>query len=78
MRTGKSALYARQAWNQDRTCGWTERRGWRLIEGELKWLPTGEWSYRCWHERACTECGKILDHYPRGKDCPDWKPRDDG
>jgi hypothetical protein len=76
MRFSKRALYGQARWDQVRMCGWKERRKWRVVDGELKWLPNGVWEYSCWHELACTECGKILNHYPRGSECPDWKPRE--
>lgn len=75
-RISKHAMYMRAAFPRTRTsCGWIERRKWEWHMGERVWEPTGTWGYECQHERACTECGKILNHYLPAKECPDWKPR---
>ncbi len=43
------------------------------------WWPWGKEKYRTWHcchVERCTECGKNLRHLV-GRECPDWKPRDE-
>ena len=37
----------------------------------INWF--GEIAWDCNHMQACSGCGKILDHFVKGKRCPDWR-----
>lgn len=47
-----------------RECAWVNRR----------WHRTQPWHWRCWHQRYCTTCGKIIDRQLRPQECPDYAP----
>ena len=53
-------------------CGWTMFL-WRLrLRKDDAAADVTRWS--CDHERACKNCGKILDAVLTRKDCPDFRP----
>lgn len=42
-----------------------------------QWWPWGRNSgYQCFHERVCTECGRIVKHKLYGRECPYYVPVD--
>lgn len=49
------------------------RYGWE--PGPCAWYPWAGSGWGCHHVERCTECRKILRWF-RGRECPDWKPRE--
>jgi hypothetical protein len=56
-------------------CGWLCEHHWSAFLRGKRWTATGEAFFSCRHQRACANCGKILQHYGVGRDCPDWAPK---
>jgi hypothetical protein len=59
-------------------CHWEPCHRWRMFSNGRRWVHTendGIWS--CHHERACANCGKILECFGVGRDCPQWVPKPD-
>lgn len=58
------------------TCGWRERHHWEFTLTERYWVGTGDWWWSCDHERGCERCGKILQPFGIGRECPDYVERE--
>jgi hypothetical protein len=58
-------------------CGWSPWYRWRRTTDGVIRNEVSRWSWRCYHERVCSKCGKILE-WTLGRNCPDFAPRVSG
>lgn len=56
-------------------CEWRCEHHWSAFLYGKRWVSTDEVFWHCRHQRACANCGKILEHYGVGPDCPDRTPK---
>lgn len=61
----KTWVYVLTRDGKERGCRWLSMNYWH---------PEKHQRYACYHERRCTQCGKVLKE-GLGRDCPTFKPR---